>query len=239
MLGNLISAGASLLGGILGKNSAEKQAAKQAALQKQFAQEGIQWKVADAQKAGVHPLYALGASTHSYSPIAINDPMPSAISEAGNAIGRGVHSTMSGGDRTVAAKLQGLAVERATLENDKLKLDLMASQNKLLTQPGTGKGVPTDGVPTEGTFDAAPRLMIGGHPVQIDQGWSNTDAKTKRWGELADWLFGPQVLSADLMASGVTPASVGGPYRLGLEARRKLRRLLGHDPRDDVWLGRR
>lgn len=39
-----------------------------AALQREFAQHGIQWKVADAQAAGVHPLYALGGGTPSFSP---------------------------------------------------------------------------------------------------------------------------------------------------------------------------
>ena len=42
--------------------------AKNAALQREFAQSGIQWKVADAKKAGLHPLAALGAQTASASP---------------------------------------------------------------------------------------------------------------------------------------------------------------------------
>ena len=36
--------------------------------QREFAQNSIQWRAADAKKAGVHPLAALGASTHSPSP---------------------------------------------------------------------------------------------------------------------------------------------------------------------------
>lgn len=198
MLGSLIGAGASIIGGLLGKKSAEEQAAKQAALQKQFAQEGIQWKVEDAKKAGVHPLYALGASTHSYSPIAISDPLPGAISEAGNTIGRGIHASMSGGDRAASKVLQDLNIERARLENDRLKLDLVASQNKLLTQPGTGPGVPTGGVPSELTFDAAPRLMMGGREVTANPAWTNTEAAQKRWGEMADWVVGPLTAAADL-----------------------------------------
>lgn len=185
MIGELIAAGGSLLGGLLGKKSAEKQAAQQAALQKQFAQEGIQWRVEDAKKAGVHPLYAIGAQTHSYSPVSINDPMPGAIAEAGNSIGRAVHSTMSGGERAAAATLQGLQIERAKLENDQLKLNLMASQNKLLTQPGTGKPIPTGGVPQEATFDANPRLMIGGSEVRIDPGWSPTEAVEAGYGDIS------------------------------------------------------
>lgn len=36
--------------------------------QKEFLQNGIQWKVSDAQKAGIHPLYALGAQTTGFQP---------------------------------------------------------------------------------------------------------------------------------------------------------------------------
>ena len=35
---------------------------------KQFAKRGIQWRVHDAKKAGLHPLAALGAQTTSFSP---------------------------------------------------------------------------------------------------------------------------------------------------------------------------
>lgn len=38
------------------------------ARQKEFAQMGIQWKVADAKAAGLHPLYGLGGSTATFSP---------------------------------------------------------------------------------------------------------------------------------------------------------------------------
>lgn len=51
-------------------------------MNKQFAKDSIQWKVEDAKKAGIHPLYALGASTnaptfamkgHDYTGDAIRD----------------------------------------------------------------------------------------------------------------------------------------------------------------------
>lgn len=42
---------------------------KQIDYQKEYAQNGIQWRVADAKKAGLHPLYALGANTPTYTPV--------------------------------------------------------------------------------------------------------------------------------------------------------------------------
>lgn len=38
--------------------------------QREFAQKGIRWRVSDAKKAGIHPLFALGANTASFSPVA-------------------------------------------------------------------------------------------------------------------------------------------------------------------------
>jgi len=62
MLGPILGAASSLIGGIMGQNSQnnaiksqENMAAQNIALQKEFAQSGIQWKVADAKAAGVHP----------------------------------------------------------------------------------------------------------------------------------------------------------------------------------------
>jgi len=73
---SLISAGANLLGGLFGDDdddSAKEIAAQNAALQREFAQNGIRWKVEDAKAAGIHPLAALGANTISYTPQAVGD----------------------------------------------------------------------------------------------------------------------------------------------------------------------
>ena len=58
--------------------------------QKEFAQNGIRWKVADAKAAGLHPLAALGASTASYSPSAVigDSPDYSFLKDMGQGIDR-------------------------------------------------------------------------------------------------------------------------------------------------------
>lgn len=86
-----IAAGGALLGGAIGSKSNQKIADQNARLQKEFAQEGISWKVKDAKAAGIHPLYALGASTNAYSPSFIGgqNPMGSAISEASSHLAEG------------------------------------------------------------------------------------------------------------------------------------------------------
>lgn len=185
MLGALISGASSLIGGLLGRSSAEKQQERNIALQKEFAQSGIQWKVEDAKKAGIHPLYAMGASTHSFTPQSIfNDPLGTGISEAGSSIGRAVSSTMSGEQRGASKVLEQLAIERAGLQNDQLRLDLLASRDKLLTQAGTGKPVPTGVVPQESSVDANPRVFIADKEIQMDPGYSPGQTYENAWSDI-------------------------------------------------------
>ena len=74
--GTVISAGSNLIGGYLQNRSNERINSQnlgfsyeQLAQQREFAQQGIRWRVEDAQKAGIHPLYAMGASIPTYSPV--------------------------------------------------------------------------------------------------------------------------------------------------------------------------
>jgi len=121
MIGDLISAGANIIGGLINKRSTDKAGDKNAALQREFAQTGIQWKVEDAKKAGVHPLYALGAQTMSASPSYVGDTsLGSGIAEAGQNISRAVHSNSTAPTRNAVA-LEQLTLERAGLENDLLR----------------------------------------------------------------------------------------------------------------------
>lgn len=67
-IGGAIGGVGSIVGGIIGGNNAQAVAGMNYEAQKEFAQNGIRWKVEDAKRAGIHPLYALGASTQGYSP---------------------------------------------------------------------------------------------------------------------------------------------------------------------------
>lgn len=56
--------GGALAGGLFGKSSNDQNAE----MQREFAQHGISWKVEDAKRAGLHPLYALGGSGATFTP---------------------------------------------------------------------------------------------------------------------------------------------------------------------------
>lgn len=147
MLGSLISAGASLLGGLMGKSSAddarEAQMAmneRNIALQKEFAQNGIQWKVQDAKAAGLHPIYALGGSTASFTPVSANfsadTSIPNAMAAAGQDIGRAVNATRSASDRVDAFSktAQALQLENMSLQNDNLRSEIASKAARLNQQ---------------------------------------------------------------------------------------------------------
>lgn len=118
---------------------AQENAIRQENLQREFAQSGIQWKVEDAHKAGVHPLYALGAQTTSYAPQTVGmsaaDIRPefapkstdfSGLANAGQFLGRAVHasSTNNSAQTAILASLQQTQLEGAKLDNDIKRAEL-------------------------------------------------------------------------------------------------------------------
>ena len=158
MLPALIAAGAGLAGGLLNRESAkDSQAAslawarEQAAMQKEFAQSGIQWRVEDAKKAGIHPVYALGGSGASYSPVSANftadTSVGSALAQAGQDISSSIHKTQTAGDRADAFTIasQKLALEKGGLENELLRAEIASKTGRL--RQSLGPSFPTVGNP--------------------------------------------------------------------------------------------
>jgi len=200
MLGAIIGAGASLLGGILGKKSEDKSVEKtnatnmaindkNIALQKEFAQSGIQWKVNDAKAAGVHPLAALGAQTHPGGTSLIG-AVPSRggahLAAAGQDIGRAIAATDSQGGANAA--LQQLQLENMGLQNDVLREQITASrlatirQSALVPMPSAGERMLVDGQSSSGLVKTSPmarQSVAPGKPHQeagavSDTGYTRT-----------------------------------------------------------------
>jgi hypothetical protein len=147
MLGALLSAGSSIIGGLLGKSSADKAADAQRemnerniALQKEFAQSGIQWRVEDAKKAGIHPIYALGSGGASFTPVSSNftadTSMANAFASAGQDIGRAVNATRGQSARLDAFSktAQALQLENMGLQNDVLRTEIASKTARLNQQ---------------------------------------------------------------------------------------------------------
>lgn len=235
MIGEMISAGANLLGGFLNRQSADRHNAEQARqaelnrqMQLQFAKEGIRWKVEDAKHAGIHPLYALGASTHSYSPVSVGGSADTSLGQsmanAGQDLSRAINSTRTGPERNDAftKTVQELTVQKMGLENE-----LLGSQIAKLRQTANPP-IPSPGglVPIAEKFEDIPRLALGNGEFNVDRSVTNTDDATKRYGESADWWWGPYVMYRDYLANS-------GTHRTQTPAHRFVRKMFGRH-----WAGR-
>lgn len=194
MLPALISAGASLLGGLMNKSSAADANAQQMALarenmemQKDFARRGIRWRVDDAKAAGIHPLYALGAQTTSFSPVSAgtvaDTSMGSAVASAGQDLSRAMNATRTNSERDAAftKTVQDLTLTKAGLENE-----LLASQIaklKASINPPFPEAGPYPLIPMSGKQEERPPLQIGGTPWMTDAGTTNQQQFADRYGD--------------------------------------------------------
>lgn len=104
--------------------SAGRIASDNVNLQREFAQQGIRWRVEDAKAAGIHPLAALGANTLSFSPINVGKQEPNWAAHGQN-IGRAINAVTSKEERVLFA--QGL-------EKNNLELQKAGLENAILTE---------------------------------------------------------------------------------------------------------
>lgn len=224
MLPALIAAGATIAGGLMSNSAQKKQnqaneaaAIREENLQREFAQSGIQWKVKDAEAAGVHPLFALGANTTSYQPTSVGGGASNFdfVGQAGQNIGRAIDATRSTPASALALQLGKIQIEGAQLDNDLKRTQLASAiQTNMPAHPGlpglfTRHSVPGQG--DSGSMDAT--LSPAQHMLRQPQYTSNLKAYGKhfepsarfsdaqsyedRYGEMSDYIAGPAIAHAD------------------------------------------
>lgn len=184
ILSSIIGAASSLAGGFMSSNEAKENRQ----LQKQAMYKGIQIKVKDAEEAGIHPLYALGAST--FQPTPIMSGMGEAVGNAGQDISRAVSAAQDGDERasTYTRALQGLQLERGQLENE-----LLRGQIRNLNAPGTPPVSP-DGrssnaiIPGQG--DSRAPVSALGLTVRPRASESQAQDLENEYGEVSDFVGG-------------------------------------------------
>lgn len=176
----------------------QQNAANNVQLQRDFAQMGIQWKVEDANRAGIHPLYALGAQTHSFSPVSIGDQPTTNYARDMGAMGqdltRAINATRTQSQRDEAFEktVKGLQLEKATLENDALRTNIASSVQRLKQTGSPPMPSSADGPQVAKKWEDMPRLRMGGEDVQTNPNTTNTEDAEKRYGDdgPASWLWG-------------------------------------------------
>lgn len=183
IIGAAISAGAGLIGGMMNRKAQEETNAQQMALaqqnmamQKQFAQEGIRWRVEDAKAAGVHPLYALGAQTSSYSPVSVglgaDTSMGSSLASAGQDISRAISATRTQPEREQAFSdtAQSLTLTKMGLENELLATQVAKERAQI------GPPLPGGVVPLNKEWEKREPIAAYGSPIPSEPGTSPAKA---------------------------------------------------------------
>lgn len=188
-LGTAIAGGigaiGNVIGGWMGQESAEDAARENARLQRQYAQHGIKWRVKDAIDAGIHPLYALGAQTHSFSPSSVgSSSMGQGIAAAGQDLGRALGATMTTPEKLSAFEIarQALILEGGALDNQ-IKATQLARARQLMASP---------------SFPSSEEeLRAFGKSWSRNPGFMDAQTGENRYGELSDFIFGPAALYGD------------------------------------------
>lgn len=141
LIGAGIGAVANLFGGKLSGDRNEEARNLEAQRQREFAQSGIQWKVKDAEAAGIHPLYALGANTVSYAPQSVGETnLGTGIASAGQDISRAMQATQTkeGRETAYTKTIQDMSVQKMGLENEMLAAQIAKLKGPALPPPFPG-----------------------------------------------------------------------------------------------------
>lgn len=223
MLGAVLGAVGSLASSIFGNKAAEDQAD----LQREFAQNGIRWKVNDAIKAGIHPLYALGAQTTAYSPVTVGGADWGGV---GQNIGSAIDSM-----RTPAEKADGFTktVQGLTLQKMGLENELLASQVRLVNQPARGPGMPgTRMIDGQGNTPDADVLKTGfGVELKKAAGLSPASDWENFAGEPGDWIGGIlNILHSTMKQELGATSGLGVGQNMRREIDRSLANWLANSP---------
>lgn len=162
-------------------------------MQEKFAKNAIQWKVQDALKAGIHPLYAMGANTMSYSPTSVGDN--GSFAAMGADLGRAVAAGDTQSGRAIDGTIGKLALERAGLENDLLRAQIASTRVRTMA-PQVGPAMPP----------VNPNTPIGFLPLPPEGMLAAQDAEN--WfGEAGGELVGMLNLDKSLTSTAWKPGS--------------------------------
>lgn len=165
LIGGLVSAGANIISGISERKRQENLSRTQ-----------IQRRVADAKKAGIHPLAALGATTYNPSPIQIDG---SGFAQMGQAVDSALDKARTQSERQTVtdnqAKYGQLQLQNMELQNAMLaaKIALIRSGGSTPPAPGDSyhiPGQPPSGTSVPGTVVNLPHKRVGSPDGAIEPG---------------------------------------------------------------------
>lgn len=201
--------------------------------QKEFAQHGVRWKVADAEAAGLHPLAALGAQTNSFSNVVGGSGDTNDYAAMGQNLGRSIDAGSTSGERqdrmgaAIARTAQVFSLEKMNLENEQLKSQIALTRSQLPPPfPTQAAELPPGAL---GHLSRSPERTSSGNVVDSKQSEQELEApqpvKNLRWYgvplETPSWHSSGQtfddVLGDDLSAKifNIPPLVLHNLYKLG------------------------
>lgn len=139
-LGGLVGAGASIFNGFANRSAAQALNDQNIANQNLAMRNRIQWTVADAQKAGINPLAALGNATQSFSNVSGDTGFGDSFKSAGHDLGRAIAAQSPTAQRAAELELKLTEAKIANVNADTAKqLELSSQMATKLGQPGTAR----------------------------------------------------------------------------------------------------
>lgn len=220
------------------------------ALQREFAKNGIRWRVQDAKAAGIHPLFALGGSTSTYTPSSISlypesnawSDVGSGIAQAGQDISRAIDATRTRREREQAreqaleraAQFDQLNLEKAGLEND-----LLRSQIAKLNATQVGPPMPS-GMESAMFGVDAPRTPQGFTVQPVDIPATQPGVPSQGAGAFPEisWMRTPSGWTPVPNREALEDADLGNPSAWSWYWRNQALPTLGvsGNPPPDSWL---
>jgi len=204
-----VGAAADLLGGVLDNYFANEAADKAWKRQKKVLQNQIQWRVADATAAGLHPLAALGVNPASGPAAAAVGGMGSALSSMGQNIGRAVEAYMSPEEkamsRLMAARAQLQQTQNNELQNAMLRAQVALLNQQLVKGPGSPGGK-SDSLGGASVFG---RVGWDNEAIPLAPGM-NADDVEQYWGDTANEMTGASSMAGSMVRKN--QMSSDGPF---------------------------
>ena len=172
LIGPLIGAGGAVAGGAISANAASQGNDASLNYQREKDKNIIQYRVEDAKKAGLHPLFALGVNPGSGAPIRVGEQdFGRGISQAGQEIGGAISRRQTPMNKQMQqAQLDNL--QSQTRENDAqaIMLTSRAARDRQDANNSIGLGMQNENGIPEGRVTIGPLTTVEGQMPSKGQG---------------------------------------------------------------------
>jgi len=182
IIGAAIAGGASLLGGALAKRPEPARSVPDYTHMK----EGVQWRVEDAKRAGVHPVYAMGFNPGSPGAITTGSTGPSSSAVMGRSLASAGQNIGSAVATLPRQEQQSWAREQQQMTRDRHSVDMMQAQRDFVgSSAAASAGARAEQYPSTpretNLWDPASTQIPGQGAI------AGPDTEELLWGAAARW----------------------------------------------------